>query len=238
MRASQSLEATPPTNSGYQATSQEAGMELGGTTTNIPWALSPAPYQIGPEPAAGLASTSSRQEGEEEEVVWNLPSSPSLLFPPPPVTLLLSHLIVDSGLGGTSAQGLRMSKFLGYSWSPDSDHPSILANSERPVAGNAREITARPISPKITPHVPLPSPHGFGHFGHPRPREAASPTVELGAPRCFWASRKPAPLPLLTSRDPRKPASVNPGVKLASSSLLFLHLPLCLLWEGNRTPNC
>lgn len=58
-----------------------------------------------------------------------------------------------------------MSKFLGYSWSLDFYHPSILVNSERPAARNAGGLWARPTKPEITPHVPLSSPHGSGHFG-------------------------------------------------------------------------
>lgn len=89
------------------------------------------PYQIGPEPCTVLAPAPA----QEEEVV--LSSGPS---PPQTSTLPQLLIIVHSGLGNSSFQGLRMSKFLCYSWSLDFYHPSILVNSERQVAGNARAI--------------------------------------------------------------------------------------------------
>lgn len=70
----------------------------------------------------------------EEEIVLNSP------LPPQGLHSLSPKFIVGSGLGSTSLQGLRISKFLGYSWSLDFYHPSILVNSERPAARNAREI--------------------------------------------------------------------------------------------------
>lgn len=115
-----------------------------------------APYQTGPEPALS-SHLLLPGRGDCLKPSSSSPTLSSTSFSP--------SLAVGSGLSGTSLQGSRMSKFLSYSWGLDFYHPSILVNSERPTARNARELRARPTKPKITPHVPLSSPQGFGHFG-------------------------------------------------------------------------
>lgn len=98
-------------------------------------ALSPAVYSPSPRPGR-------LREEEEAEA-----SGPFLL----PIPHSLGPRFHCKLRVGQRHLFPEVKQILGYSWSFDF---YILVNSERPEAGHAREISARPTNPKITPHMP------------------------------------------------------------------------------------